>query len=126
MRKIITAAAMAAAFSFSGAAHAAMGDELQGHTVDVVFADGTQNSIYFGSNGQALVSGPQGSTMTANWYVQDDQLCLQSGGTQECWGYAAPFAAGQTMTLESGCDATSQWTARSVNAPAPMMTGERG
>ena len=126
MRKIITAAAIAAAMSFSGAASAATGDELQGHTVDVVFADGTSNSIYFGSNGQALVSGPQGATMTANWYVQNDQLCLQSGGTQECWGYSQPFQTGMTRTLESGCDASSQWTARSVNSPAPMMTGERG
>lgn len=108
--------------------HMMTGDELQGQTVDIVFADGTTNSIFFGSNGQALVSGPGGSTMNASWFVQQDELCLQASGSRECWGYSSEFAAGTPMSMSSSCDATSQWTARAVNAPvaAPMMMGERG
>ena len=127
-----TAAAIGISMAAMGTAHAddhmMTGDELQGHTVDVTFDDGTTNSIFFGSNGQALVSGPGGSTMNASWFVQEDELCLQASGSRECWAYNNEFAAGQPMAMTSSCDAASQWTARSVNAPvaAPMMMGERG
>ena len=127
-----TCAGVALSFAAIGPVHAQSemmtGDELQGQTVDVVFADGTTNSIFFGSNGQALVSGPDGNTMNASWFVQDEGLCLQASGSRECWAYASEFVAGQPMTMSSSCDASSQWTARAVNAPAnaPMMMGERG
>ncbi|MEZ5743434.1 MAG: hypothetical protein R3D89_06835 [Sphingomonadaceae bacterium] len=127
-----TTAAIGMSIAAMGTAHAdnhmMTGDELQGHTVDVAFSDGTTNSIFFGSNGQALVSGPDGATMNASWFVQDDQICLQASGSRECWGYSSEFAAGQPVAMESSCDAASQWTARSVNTPmaAPVMMGERG
>ena len=120
MRKIIAAAASAQGLT---------GEELRGHTVDVVFADGSRNAVYFGSNGQATITAPTGERATGNWYVRNNQLCLGASGATECWGYANRFAAGQTINLTSTCDTASQWTARSVNPEQevmPEMRGERG
>ena len=56
------------------------------------------------------------------------QLCLTTGAAQECWPYAQPFQAGQPLSLTSGCNSASRWTALSTNMapPAQMGAGERG
>jgi hypothetical protein len=109
------------------------GSELRGHTVDVVFADGTSNSVFFAPNGQAQINGA-GANATGSWSVRGNQLCLQSGNMQECWNYSQRFVAGRPLSLASSCNETSRWTARSVNPPppapqqevAPVQRGERG
>jgi hypothetical protein len=47
------------------------------------------------------------------------------------WPYAAPFQAGQPLTVTSTCNATSTWLAAATNAPPPpppasAQKGERG
>ncbi|RJY08289.1 hypothetical protein D6201_01980 [Aurantiacibacter aquimixticola] len=104
------------------------GDELRGQTVDVVFADGTRNSIFFGSTGVATISNTTGQTATANWFVRGDELCLQSSLATECYDYDNRFVAGRAYSLASDCQ-TAVWTARAVNPPRQMVaptTGERG
>ena len=95
------------------------GAELIGHTVDVAYADGTRNSVYFGPNGQARINGTNGATAAASWFTEGSNLCLQTAAAKECWGYGSRFAAGRTMAMTSSCDGISQWTARTVNAPPP-------
>lgn len=107
------------------------GDELRGHTVDVLFADGTRNAVFFGGNGQATIASPSGLRSNGTWSATGGKICLNASGASECWDYVRPFTAGQAVTLNSSCNETSQWTARSVNAPvqqvAPAITrGERG
>lgn len=134
MRKTITAAVVGSAIAFAAPAMAQMaptGQELRGHTVDVLFADGARNAVYFAPNGTATITGPSGVRAAGTWAVRNNNLCLDVSGATECWTYARRFEAGDTMTLKSSCDAVSQWTARSVNAApapaaAPVMQGERG
>ena len=47
------------------------------------------------------------------------------GIAQECWPYAAPFRAGQPVTLTSSCNSTSSWLASATNA-LPPPSGQRG
>lgn len=106
------------------------GEELTGRMVDVQFADGTKNTVNFGTGGVATITSADGSLSNARWFVNDQQLCLQMGTVGECWGYTERFEAGRAVSLSSSCDMTSQWTARSVNpirqvAP-PVEQGERG
>ncbi len=106
------------------------GEELIGRIVDVQFADGSRNTLTFGSGGDARITSADGSLSSAKWFVNNNQLCLQSGSVGECWGYAERFEAGRAFSLSSSCNETSQWTARSVNpiqevAP-PVEQGERG
>jgi hypothetical protein len=142
MKKFLTSSAIAAAALVSATgAHAQMqsGAELIGQTVDIVFADGTRNSIIFGSGGQARINGTNGASTAATWAVNGADLCLMASGQQECFAYTNRFVAGQAMSMASSCGAASQWMARSVNAPpappppppppAPepeIMAGERG
>lgn len=124
----------AAAFAVSATAAPALaddhaGDELRGQTVDMIFADGTRNSVFFGATGVATIANATGQSAKANWFMQGDQICLRAAATTECWNYSGPFVAGQTVSMTSSCDTTSSWTARNVNPPrervAPIM-GERG
>ena len=142
MRKIIfNGGLIVAGLMSANVAHAQSqtGAELIGQTVDIAFADGTRNSIVFGSGGQARINGTNGASSAATWGVEGPSLCLTAGGAKECFAYANRFAAGQTATLASSCGAPSQWTARSVNAPpapppvapppppvAEVRAGERG
>ncbi len=134
MKTLITTALAGAAIvsaSPAMAQFAPTGQELRGHTVDVLFADGARNAVYFAPNGTATITGPSGVRSAGTWTVRANNLCLNVSGASECWAYARRFEAGETVTLRSSCDATSQWTARSVNAaPAPatppVVQGERG
>jgi hypothetical protein len=135
-KKAVYAAAMIGLTMGGGTAYAQApdGSELRGHTVDVVFDDGSRNSVYFAPNGQAQITGA-GVRADANWAVRGNQLCLNNGSMQECWNYSRRFVAGETLSLASSCDEASRWTARSVNPPpapapvqkvAPVQRGERG
>ena len=127
-----TACAAAALISAPAAAQMMTGEELRGQTVVVDFADGTRNTVFFGSTGAATISNPTtGQTLNGNWYTQGSNLCLAAGGATECWAYTNRFAAGRAVTLASDCGQNAVWTARAVNAPrqevAPaQQTGERG
>lgn len=135
MRILLVLAAAAGAIATLPTAVSAQevltGDELRGHTVDVLFADGNRNAVYFGADGSASITSPAGLRSNARWSANAGQLCLNVSGTSECWDYTRRFSAGQTVSLNSSCDETSQWTARSVNpavqqtAPA-IIRGERG
>ena len=122
-------AAGAAVFAVPAAAQVWNGDELRGQTVDISFADGTRNSVFFGSTGMARIANSTGQTMDAAWFVQQGQLCLRTSAATECWATQNRFVAGRGVQLTSTCDKTSTWTARAVNpmreAVAPV-TGERG
>ncbi len=112
-------------------AQAQNGQELIGNTVDVQFASGVRNIVAFGPSGQARITSADGTLSNASWFVRDNQLCLQTGSVSECWGYNQRFVAGRSFTMESSCNMTSQWTARSVNPapvapPPPAEQGERG
>jgi len=105
------------------------GEELRGQTVDMIFADGTRNSVFFGSTGVATISNATGQSANANWFMQGNQICLRASSATECWNYSGRFAAGQSVSMKSSCNAASTWTARNVNPPRervlPSM-GERG
>lgn len=106
-----------------------IGEELRGQTVDMVFADGARNSVFFGSTGVATISNATGQSANANWFMQGNQICLRASSATECWNYSGRFAAGQSVSMMSSCNAASTWTARNVNPPRqrvlPSM-GERG
>lgn len=123
------AAAMAAAIAAPAHADNHIGEELRGQTVDIQFADGTRNSVFFGSTGVATISNSTGQSANANWFVQGNQICMRASSATECWDTAGRFAAGQSVGMTSSCNAASTWTARGVNPPrqkvAPTL-GERG
>jgi len=105
------------------------GDELRGQSVDILFADGTRNTVFFGSTGTATITNTTGQASRANWFVDGDKLCLSAGMAKECYNYTDKFVAGQTVSMTSNCNTGARWTARAVNAPrqevAPEL-GERG
>jgi len=132
MHKIIRALAVIGTIGLTTtAANAAQtGEELHGQIVDVRFADGTTNSVFFGADGRAQINGADGQAVAANWFLGNDQICLQTASMGECWGYAQRFEAGQSYSLSSTCNEASQWTPRAVNPVrqevAPAILGERG
>ena len=69
-----------------------------------------------------------GNTIAGTWTAANGQLCLSTGGANECWPYASPFQAGQPVSLTSSCNSTSTWLASATNAPPPPpgQRGERG
>ena len=103
------------------------GSELIGHSAQVQ-TDGVLNTVHFDAGGSARVVTPNGTTIPGSWSAANGSLCLSTGGPQECWPYAAPFQAGQAVTLTSNCQGTSTWTALSTNMPPPppVSGGERG
>jgi hypothetical protein len=104
-----------------------LGAELRGATAQVEFANGVVNNVNFHPDGTATIQGPSGPSVNANWFVQGQQLCLQTGTGRECWPYRMHFQAGQPLTLTSDCGATSQWTALSTQQPTVVpRSGERG
>lgn len=126
---IAAAVALGAAGATSAAAQSMpMGEELYGQTVQVRSADGTLNTIRFGADGNAVISGPNISPVDAKWGVSGNQLCLQASGASECWNYAQRFQANRTVSLSSSCNTTAQWTALGVaptQAVQPVLR-ERG
>ncbi|HET9426894.1 MAG TPA: hypothetical protein VFO69_00900 [Allosphingosinicella sp.] len=135
MRKFRFAAGAAGALFISviasGSASAQTADwppgaELRGAAAQVEFADGVVNNVNFNPDGTATITGPGGSTANANWFVQGQQLCLQTGTGRECWPYQMAFQTGQSLTLTSDCGSTSRWTALSTQQPPVRRSGERG
>jgi hypothetical protein len=65
--------------------------------------------------------------VTNTWTAANGQLCLGTGGVQECVPYNAPFQAGQPQTLTSSCNATETWLASATNQPPTQGAApERG
>src|SRR5690348_13738548 len=103
------------------------GAEIIGQPLQVT-TNGVTNTVYLDAGGTARIVTPGGSSVPGTWTAANGQLCLSNGAAQECWPYAAPFQAGQPVTLTSSCNATSTWLAASTNAPPPppAQRGERG
>jgi hypothetical protein len=109
------------------AALAQDGSEIIGQPIQVT-TNGTSNTVYLDPGGTARILTPAGNTVTGSWSIANGQLCLSAAGGQECWPYAAPFQAGQPLTLASSCNQSSTWLATATNTPAPPpgQRGERG
>ena len=105
----------------------APGSELIGQSVQVE-TNGITNTVYFDPAGVARIQTPGGNSVPGTWTAANGQLCLTTGGAQECWPYAQPFQAGQQVTLTSSCNSASRWTALGTNQAPPVQqgAGERG
>jgi hypothetical protein len=106
------------------------GSEIAGQSV-VVETNGVANTVYFDAGGAARIVSPAGRVVPASWTAANGNLCLNTGGAQECWPYTQAFQAGQRVTLTSSCQAVSTWLANAVNAPptpppVQQNMGERG
>lgn len=103
------------------------GSEIVGQSVQVT-TNGVTNTVYLDAGGSARIVTPGGNTVPGTWTAANGQMCLNNGAAQECWPYAAPFQAGQPVTLTSSCNQSSTWLAASTNAPPPPpgQRGERG
>lgn len=139
MRKTQVAAAFAAAMVATalsaGSASAQtvdwpLGAELRGSTIQVDFPTGDVNTLQLYPDGTASIQGRNGTTVPAQWSIENGQICLAAGGQRECWPYATALQQGQTVTLTSDCASTSRWTALSLQQPPPPpvqeRSGERG
>jgi hypothetical protein len=100
------------------------GSELRGATVQVEFDGGVVNTVTFNADGTASIQGAT-QTVPGRWWIENQRLCLESGGERECWPYQSAFQDGQMLVLTSDCAATSRWTALST-APVQRRRGERG
>jgi hypothetical protein len=113
----------------SGAAIAQMtpGVEIIGQPLQVT-TNGTTDTLYLDPGGSLRIVTPGGNTVPGTWTAANGQLCIGTGGPQECVPYAAPFQAGQPLTLTSSCGASETWLAQATNAPPPPppAQGERG
>ena len=103
------------------------GSEIVGQPVQVT-TNGVTNTVFLDPGGSARIMTPGGNTVPATWTAANGQLCLSANGANECWQYAAPFQAGQPVTLVSSCNSSSTWLAAGTNMPAPPPRpgGERG
>ena len=126
------ASVLAAAFPGAALAQAwTPAAEIVGQPVQVT-TNGVTDTVVLSPGGQAQITSPAGHVVNAAWTAANSQLCLVNGAAQECWPYAAPFQAGQPLTVTSTCNATSTWLAASTNAPPPpppptsAQKGERG
>lgn len=101
--------------------------EIVGQPIQVT-TNGAVNTVTLSPGGQATIATPGGRIVNATWTAANGQMCLNNGAAQECWPYASPFQAGQTVTITSTCSATSTWLVASTNAPPPppAARGERG
>ena len=103
------------------------GSEVTGQPVQVT-TNGVTNTVTLSPGGQVGIASPSGRMVSGSWTAANGQLCLTTGGPQECWPYSAPFQAGQAVTLTSSCNAASTWLAEATNQPPPppAQRGERG
>ena len=113
-----------------GIAYAQAATEIIGQPIQVT-TNGVTNTVYLDAGGTARIMTPGGNTVPGTWTAANAQLCLNNGTAQECWPYAAPFVAGQPVTLTSSCNSTSTWLAAATNTPPPPppaqgQRGERG
>lgn len=130
MKLMFLGLAGAVSVSTTGQAQAAWtpGAEIVGQPVQVT-TNGVTNTVVLSPDGQVRISSPGGTVVvTGTWTAANGQLCLGNRSTQECFPYAAPFQAGQPVTVTSSCNATSTWLAASTNEPGPppSQRGERG
>ena len=104
-----------------------MAAEIVGQPVQVT-TNGVTDTVYLDPGGSARIVTPGGNTVPGTWTAANGQLCLSTGGPQECFPYASPFMAGQPVTLTSSCGSSSTWLASATNAPPPppAQRGERG
>ena len=125
---LIAGIAGATLFASGAAAQYVPGSEIVGQTVQVE-TNGVVNNVTFEPGGTARISTPSGNVVPASWTANAGQLCLTTGGPQECFPYNQPFQAGQSVTATSSCGATSRWLANATNQTAPpqqRQAGERG
>jgi hypothetical protein len=128
MKLLSVSLGVVAALAIPGAALAQAwtpASEIVGQGVQVT-TNGITNTVYLDPGGSARIMTPGGNVVPGTWTAANGQLCLNNGTTQECWPYAAPFQAGQPVTLTSSCNSTSTWLASSINGPATPTKGERG
>jgi hypothetical protein len=127
-RLISLAAGAALIAGAAGTASAQMawtpGSEIVGQTLQVQ-TNGVTNSVYLGPNGNATITTAGGKTVPATWSAAGGQLCMSTGGPQECWPYTQAFRAGQQVALTSNCQSSSTFLATSTN-PMQQAAGERG
>jgi hypothetical protein len=105
--------------------------EVIGQPIQVT-TNGVVNTVYLDPGGQLRILTPGGRTVPGTWTAANGQLCISSGGAQECEPYSGPFQAGAPVTVTSSCGASETWLAQSTNAPPPPppppsgQKGERG
>jgi hypothetical protein len=116
---------VAAAMALPAVAVAQNASEIVGQPVQVT-TNGVTNTVYLDPGGAARIMTPGGNTVTGTWTAANGQLCLSTGAAKECFPYAAPFQAGQPLTLTSSCGQSATWLAASTNAPPPPASGQRG
>ena len=98
------------------------GSEITGQRVQVE-TNGVVNTVAFEPNGVAHIYSPSGATVVdATWVAQDDQLCLTTSTTHDCYPYELPFQAQQPVDLVSNCGVRSRWMTPQVT----ILPGERG
>ena len=130
-RSILKIAAGCTALTLPGAALAQAGwtpgSEIVGQPVQVT-TNGVTNTVTLSPGGQAQMVSAGGRAVPGTWTAANGQLCLNNGMAQECWPYAAPFQAGQPVTVTSSCNVASTWLAASTITPPPppAQRGERG
>ena len=100
------------------------GAEITGHAVQVE-TNGVVNTVNFDPGGSARIVSPSGQTVQGRWFIDNQQLCLETS-QRECWPYQQAFQTGQQVVLTSSCAATSRWTPISTNQPMMQRRGERG
>jgi hypothetical protein len=127
MKLLSVSLAAIATIAIPGVAYAQAGAEIVGQPLQVT-TNGVTNTVYLDAGGSARIVTPGGNTIPATWTAANGQLCLSNGAAQECVPYAAPFQAGQPVTLTSSCGQSETWLASSTNAPPPRagQRGERG
>jgi len=104
----------------------APGSEVVGQPIQVT-TNGVTNIVYLDPGGQLRIMTPGGNTVPGTWTAANGQLCLGTGGVQECVPYTGPFQAGQPVTLTSSCAASETWLAQATNqAPTQGAAPERG
>jgi hypothetical protein len=104
----------------------APGSEVVGQPIQVT-TNGVTNVVYLDPGGQLRIMTPGGNTVAGTWTAANGQLCLGTGGVQECVPYTSPFQAGQPVTLTSSCAASETWLAQATNqAPTQGAAPERG
>ena len=127
---IKVAAALALVFAPAAGAVAQTGwvpgTEVVGQTLQVE-TNGVTNSVTLNADGTASITGADGQVVPATWSAANNQLCLSTGGPQECWPYTQAFQAGNWVTLNSNCNSVSRWMASMTNQPPQQQPlGERG
>ena len=109
MRKILLtlavggAAILAVAPASASAQTWQPGAELWGQGVQVTWANGVTNTLWFDQNGTVRIAGPDGVQVTqGTWTASGDQICVAlANGARECWPYRMAFVAQQPVTSKS-------------------------